>query len=59
MCESVERYAIEYGKECADRKILEVVKNLMNSTQVSLEQAVQMLGLRGTTKEYILSQLQK
>ena len=63
MCESVEKYAEEYaekyGKECADKSMLEGVKNLMKSAHVSLEQAIQMLGLKGTTKEYILSQLQK
>ena len=63
MCESVERYAEEYaekyGKECADKSMLEGVKNLMKSTHVSLEQAVQMLGLKGTTKDFILTQLQQ
>ena len=59
MCESVEKYAEERSREQAGKEMLEGVKNLMNSAHVSLEQAVQMLGLRGTTKEYILSQLQK
>ena len=67
MCESVEKYAQDYaekyaekyGKECVDKTMLEGFKNLMNSAHVSLEQAIQMLGLKGTTKEYILSQLQK
>ena len=55
MCESVK----EYGRECADEKMLEGVKNLMKSAHVSLEQAIEMLGLKGTTKEFILSRLQK
>ncbi len=59
MCESVERYAMEYGQECADKTMLEGVKNLMKSAHVSLEQAIQMLGLKGTTKDYVVSQLQK
>ena len=67
MCESVERYAIEYaekyakeyGKECADKTMLEGVKNLMTSAHVSLEQAIQMLGLKGSTKDFIIAQLQK
>ncbi len=67
MCESVEKYAQDYaekyaekyGKECADKSMLEGVKNLMKSAHVSLEQAIEMLGLKGTTRDYILSQLQK
>ena len=41
------------------KNMLKGVKNLMKSTSVSLEQAIKMLGLKGTTKKYILSQLQK
>lgn len=59
MCESVKRYAMEYGQEYADKTMLEGVKNLMKSAHVSLEQAIQMLGLKGTTRDYIVSQLQK
>ena len=63
MCESVEKYAKEYaekyGQKYADKTMLEGVKNLMKSAHVSLEQAVQMLGLKGTTKDYVVSQLQK
>lgn len=59
MCEAVEKYAEEYAEEYAEKKMLEGVKNLMKSAHVSLEQAIQLLGLKGTTKEYILSQLQK
>lgn len=59
MCEAVEKYAEEYAEEYAEKKMLEGVKNLMKSAHVSLEQAIQLLGLKGSTKEYILSQLQK
>lgn len=59
MCESVKEYAKEYAKEYSDENMLKGVKNLMKSTSVSLEQAIKMLGLKGTTKKYILSQLQK
>ena len=50
---------MEYGQEYADKTMLEGVKNLMKSAHVSLEQAIQMLGLKGTTRDYIVSQLQK
>ena len=59
MCESVEKYAEERSREQAGKEMLEGVKNLMKSTHVSLEQAVQMLGLKGTTKDFILTQLQQ
>ena len=67
MCDSVEKYARDYAKEYAEevsrervgREMSESVKNLMESMHISIEQAVKVLGLKGTTKDYVMSQFQK
>ena len=55
MCEAVEKYAKEY----AVREKIVSVKNLMENTKFTLEQALNALGIQGDERELITKQLQK
>ena len=55
MCEAVEKYAKEY----AIREKIVSVKNLMENTKFTLEQALNALGIQGDERELITKQLQK
>ena len=55
MCEAVEKYAKEY----AAREKIVFVKNLMENTKFTLEQALNALGIQGDERELISRQLQK
>ena len=59
MCEAVEKYAKEYAKEYAIREKIVSVKNLMENTKSTLEQALNALGIQGDERELITKQLQK
>ncbi len=59
MCDAVKEYAKEYAEEYAKESTLENVKNLMRSAHVSLDQAIQMLGFKDSTRDYVVSRLQK
>ncbi len=59
MCDSVEKYAEEVSQERVGKEMSESVKNLMEGMHISMEQAIKLLGLKGTTKDYVLSQLKK
>lgn len=59
MCDSVEKYAKEYAKEYADNRDVAKVKNLMENLQLTLEQALNALGIQGKSRAYITKQLQK
>ncbi len=43
MCEKVERYAKEYAKECVDETTAKLVKSLMESMDISFEDAIRAL----------------
>ena len=53
--EAVEKYAKEY----AIREKIVSVKNLMENTKFTLEQALNALGIQGDERELITKQLQK
>ena len=55
MCESVEKY----GNDMAVMAKVESVKNLMDSMNLSLDQALNALKIQGETREIIAKQLQK
>ncbi len=61
MSEAVEEYAREYAREyaqdCVDEQLLKNVKSLMKSMHITLEQAINALGISGNSKDYILSQM--
>ena len=63
MCEAVEEYAREYGKECADERELSIklnfIKKLMKEAGYTLEQALNMSDVNNDQRDYIISQLQK
>lgn len=59
MSEAVEEYAKEYAEEYAGEKLLQSVKNLMNSMNISLEQAIKLLGIQGTSRDYIISRYRR
>ena len=63
MCESVEKYAEEYGKECAKRqeistKLVFIIK-LMKEAGFTLDQALNMSDVTKDQRDYVISQLQK
>ena len=63
MSEAVEKYAREYAEECvkeyAIREKITSVKNLMNNMKLTLEQALNALGISDKDREQIINQLQK
>ena len=63
MSEAVEKYAREYAEECvkeyAIREKITSVKNLMNNMKLTLEQALNALGIPDKDREQIINQLQK
>ena len=59
MSEAVEKYAKEYAKEYVLKQRIELVKNLMESTEFSLEQSLNALKIQGEERELITKQLQE
>ena len=59
MSEIVEKYAKEYAKEYAAKEKIVSVKNLMGNMKLTLEQALNALGVQGDERELIMRQLQK
>lgn len=55
MCESVEKY----GDERAIKANVKSVKNLMENMKLTLDQALNALGIQGDARELITKQLQK
>ena len=63
MSEAVEKYAREYAeeyaKECVVLEKITSVKNLMQNMKLTLEQALNALGIQGNMREQIVKQLSK
>ena len=59
MSEAVEKYAREYAEECVIVEKITSVKNLMNNMKLTLEQALNALGIPDKDREQIINQLQK
>ena len=59
MSEPVEKYAREYAEECVIVEKITSVKNLMNNMKLTLEQALNALGIPDKDREQIINQLQK
>ena len=59
MSEAVEKYAREYAEECVIVEKITSVKNLMNNMKLTLEQALNVLGIPDKDREQIINQLQK
>lgn len=59
MCESVKEFAKEYAKEYADERDMTKVEKLMENLQLTLEQALNALDIQGTSRAYIIKQIQK
>ena len=55
MCESVK----EFAKEYADERDVTKVEKLMENLQLTLEQALNALDIHGTSRTYIIKQIQK
>ena len=55
MCEAVE----EYAKEYATKEKAVSVRNLMENMKLTLEQALNALGIQGDERTFITKQLQK
>lgn len=55
MCEAVEKYA---AKRVTEEKVVSV-KNLMENMKLTLEQALNALGIQGDERNFITQQLQK
>ena len=58
MCEAVEKYAKEYAKEYAINEKVVSVKNLMENMKLTLEQAMDALGIQGDERTKIAEKLQ-
>lgn len=59
MCEAVEKYAKEYAKEYAVKEKIISVKNLMENMKLTVDQALNALGIQGDERKTIINQLQK
>ena len=63
MSEAVEefakKYAEEYAEEYADERDVEKVKNLMFNLNLTLKQALDALGIQGSSRKYIISQIKR
>lgn len=59
MCEAVEKYAKEYAKEYAVREKMIAIKNLMENMKLTLDQALNALGIQGDERKLIISEWQK
>ncbi len=63
MCEAVEKYAQEYGKECAKKQEIatkiDVARNLIKDAGFSIDQVVKLLKIGKDQQDFFLSQLQK
>lgn len=59
MSEAVEKYAREYAEECVIVEKITSVKNLMKNMKLTLEQALNALGIPDKDREQIINQLQK
>lgn len=59
MSEAVEKYAREYAEECVIVEKITSVKNLMNNMKLTLDQALNALGIPDKDREQIINQLQK
>ena len=58
MCEAVEKYAEEYAKEYATNEKMISVKNLMENMKLTLEQALDAMGIQGDERTMIAERLQ-
>ena len=58
MCEAVEKYAEEYAKEYAINEKMISVKNLMENMKLTLEQALDAMGIQGDERTMIAERLQ-
>ena len=62
MCEAVEKYAKEYAKEFAKEYAVKEkmisVKNLMENMKLTVDQALNALGIQGAERKTIINQLQ-
>lgn len=58
MCEAVEKYAKEYAKEYAVKEKMISVKNLMENMKLTVDQALNALGIQGDERKTIINQLQ-
>lgn len=58
MCEAVEKYAKEYAKEYAINEKVVSVKNLMENMKLTLEQALDAMGIQGDERTMIAERLQ-
>lgn len=59
MCEAVEEYAKEYAKEYAAKETIVNIKNLMKNMNLTLEEALNALGIQGSERGYIVQSYQK
>ena len=59
MCEAVEKYAEEYAKEYATNEKMISVKNLMENMKLTLEQALDAMGIQGDERTMIAERLQE
>ena len=59
MCEAVEKYAKEYAKEYAINEKVISVQNLMENMKLTLEQALDAMGIQGDERTMIAERLQE
>lgn len=57
MCEAVENYAKEYAKECSIRSSANIIKNTMESTNCTLQEALDNAKIFGEDRDLIIEEI--
>ena len=57
MCEAVENYAKEYAKECMIENTANIIKNIMESTKCTLQEALDNAKISGEDRELIIEEI--
>jgi hypothetical protein len=57
MCQAVEEYGNQRAKAATEKKQVEILKNLMNNMHLSLEEAMDAIGVQGEEKEMLVKKL--
>ena len=57
MCEAVENYAKEYAKECMIENTANIIKNIMESTKCTLQEALDNAKISGEDRELIMEEI--
>lgn len=57
MCEAVENYAKEYAKKCSIRSSTNIIKNTMENTNCTLQEALDNAKIFGEDRDLIIEEI--